>query len=138
MTKTESKNLNGLLNDYIHLITNNKKVTINTRFNSATDTTGESVTAIVTIPASRCPCGCGGEWTRNSASYKMWKPKRTCQKSVAYNYAIDAKDNHICSVKALLKRMFSNIEIFKLEELPIKEHPKRGYAFSAQTNIEIV
>ena len=128
MTKTESKNLNGLLTDYIHLITNNKKVTINTRFNSATATTGESVTAIVTIPASRCPCGCGGEW----------KPKRTCQKSVAYNYAIDAKDNHICSVMELLKRMFSNIEIFNLVELPIREHPRRGYAFSAQTNIEIV
>jgi hypothetical protein len=128
MTKTEAKNLNGLLNNYIHLITNNKKITINTRFNSATDTTGESVTAIITIPASRCSCGCDAEW----------EPQKTCQKSVAYNYAIDAKNNHICSVMALLKRMFSNIEIFNLEELPINKHPKRGYAFSAQTNIEIV
>ena len=128
MTKTEAKNLNGLLNDYIHLIKHNKKVTIKTRFNSATDTTGESVTAIVAIPANICYCGCEAEWG----------PKKTCQKSVAYNYAIDAKDNHICSVMALLKRMFSNIEIFNLEELPIDKHPKRGYAFSVQTIEEIV
>ena len=73
-----------------------------TRFNQATDTKGESITAFLV--------GFDGLGNRYNSK----------QKTTAYDYSLDAYENHLKAVEALAG---DNLDLFKIKEL------QKGYRF---------